>query len=353
MPAAARLSADPRAAGVRYPDPLVTASVYADRQLDAVLLGGVVPWWTAVAAEVEARGGYLWTVRYSRRGDHLKLRLHAPPELEARLRATAGEAIARCLAALPALDGARRIRTDVPAIDAEDEGDDAQPDRTLVWTRYRRSQVSLGAEPWLDDDRYAACETAVLGAGFGLLAAAVPEVAGGEIPHRVRQSTLLKAVITGLAALGLGARAGDYLAYHRDWLLRFFVGDRGREAEFLARLDQRVAATPATVERLRAVAAANWSPADGHGDEAADHVAWRAAAARLAAYVGGFRDRPQYLTDPFADDPLFPAAFKALHGTANQLGLPPTEEAFVHHLLWHAGSAERCAPAARAEAVAP
>jgi hypothetical protein len=29
----------------------------------------------------------------------------------------------------------------------------------------------------------------------------------------------------------------------------------------------------------------------------------------------------------------FPPTFKILHGLANQVGMPPLQEAFVHHLL--------------------
>jgi len=348
MPAADGVTVDATSTGALLPDPLLSANVYASRRLDAVLLAGVAPLWGEVAAEVEARGGYLWTVRYNRRGEHLKLRFHAPPELDHRLRAATAAAIARCLAKLPAATEERRVRDDVPAIDAEDEADQAQPDDSLVWTRYRRSYVSLGAEPWLGDDGYAARLTALLGAGFGLLAAAVRELDGDEIPHRVRQTTLLKAVIDGVAALGLAPRAGEYLAYHRDWLLRFFVQEPEREAAFLVKLDERVTAMSAMVERLRVVAEQSWSETAASDGATGSAAAWRRAAARLATYVGGFRGRAEYVTDPLAGDLLYPAAFKALHGTANQLGLSPMEESFVHHLLWHASEAAEPAPLAGA-----
>lgn len=345
MSVADRVKAEPEnAAAALYPDPLLSANLYASRRLDAVLLGGVVPLWRRVGPEVEASGGYLWTVRYSRGGEHLKLRLHAAEELAPRLRAAAEETLTRCLAALPASDEERRLRDDAPAIDAEDEAEEAPPDETLLWTRYRRSYVSLGGEPWLGGDGYAARLTALLGAGFGLLAAAVGEGGGDEIPHGLRKKTLLRALVDGVAALGLAPRAGAYLAYHRDWLLRFFVQEPEREAAFLAKLDEQVAALPALAEQLRAVTAESWGAAAGAAQEGSEEGAggtgaaatWRRAAARLAAYVGAFRGREEYRTDPLADDPLYPAAFKALHGTANQLGLSPMEEAYVHHLLWHA-----------------
>lgn len=351
MPVADGLSAAAPAAAL-HPDPLLSANVYADRRLDAVVIGGLALW-QELTAELEAHGGYLWTVRYSRRGEHLKLRLHAPCGLEARLRGAVEAALPRLLADLPAVDGERRLRSDVPPIDAEDEGEDAAPDRTLAWTRYRRSFVSLGSEPWLGDDVYAARMTACLGAGCGLLLSAAAGSEGLEMSHRVRQSALLKAVVGGIAALGLGPRAGEYLAYHRDWLMRFFLDDAERAAAFLARLEERAAAMGPTLERLREVTAASWS-APAHGGAAgADRAqaAWSRAASDLAAYVGGFRGHEDRRTDPFAEDPLFPAAFKALHGTANQLGLVPMEEAFVHHLLWRAAGAAEPVEAGGAGAV--
>jgi hypothetical protein len=39
------------------------------------------------------------------------------------------------------------------------------------------------------------------------------------------------------------------------------------------------------------------------------------------------------LSHPFAADVSWPPLFKVFHGMANQIGLVPLQEAYVHHML--------------------
>ncbi|HLL81907.1 MAG TPA: lantibiotic dehydratase C-terminal domain-containing protein [Longimicrobium sp.] len=314
------------------PDPTLTASVYCNRRLDHVVSGLVIPFRERLRELDREERWALWMVRYSGRGDHLKLRLHGPEEERERVRAFIAEEAGRFFAALePAVDEPRVSRAGIPAIDEEDEGEGEHPDRALLWTRYRRSHVSLGPHPFLADDRYAAGMAAALGAGAAMVLAAFAAHADGQLPAAARQRTLLKAVIAGLAEAGLSPeRCAAYLAYHRDWLLRFFAEDAEREAEVRDGLDRQVAAMAPAVEQLRTVVAGEWAPG-----RRAD-TAWNGTLAALAAYVRAFEGDPAYRVDPFAADPLFPPVFKVFHGVANQLGLSPVNEAFVHHLLLQA-----------------
>lgn len=314
------------------PDPTLSASVYCNRRLDRVVSGLVIPFRERLRELDPEERWALWMVRYSGRGDHLKLRLHGPEEERETVRTLIAEEAGRFFAALePAGDEPRVSRTGIPAIDEDDEGEGDHPDRALLWTRYRRSHVSLGPEPFLADDGYARAMAAALGAGAAMVLAAFAAHPGGEPPAAARQRTLLKAVVAGLAEAGLSRdRCAAYLAYHRDWLLRFFAEDAEREAELREGLERQADAMASTVEQLRGVVGAEWTAASRA------ETAWRGTLAALAAYVAPFGGDPAYRVDPYATDPIFPPVFKVFHGVANQLGLSPVHEAFVHHLLLRA-----------------
>jgi hypothetical protein len=318
------------------PDPVLSANLFCDGHLDELLREVVAPF--ADELRRQAPEGYVWTVRYGRRGQHLKVRVHAPDELGSTLGELLAERAERFFATLPPAAGERLPRREVPPIDPEDEGDDLAPDQTLVPTSYRRSHVSLGGQPLLGEDAYAARATECLGRGCELVLAAL---AGGADAAGLRQKVLLKALLAGLPAAGfdLPERAVGYLRYHRDWLLRFFLADAEEERVALDRLDQQVERMAPTVASLRRFGLAE---APG-GDEAEP---WPAALARLRAYLEPRRERPELRTDPFAPDAVHPAFFKVFHGTANQAGVRPLEEAYVHHLLIAALADEPAAAAA-------
>lgn len=317
------------------PDPVVTASIYADARLDAVLREGLAPF---LRAMVE-RGSSVWSawfVRYARGGEHLKVRLHGPSAESEAVRELLSVNMRRCFESLPVDDAgaARASRPDAPAIDTEDAFAGEHPDRTVRWTEYRRSHVSLGPPPLLDDDGYVARITACLASGSALAITALD--APGTPTAGMRQRPLLAAIAGGLAALPLDAetRAG-YLAYHRDWLLRFLAGAPGREEAGRASLDGQVDRMAATVGQLRGALTAAW---DGGGGTA-EPSGLAGALAELHRYLARFRGNPAFDVDPFAADLSFPVLFKVFHGLANQLGLPAREEALLHHLCLRAAGA--------------
>ena len=314
----------------------MTASLYCEGLQDAAIHGALAPLGARLREGDPDRAGFLWIVRYPRGGEHIKVRLHAPADQEPRLRELLRETADAWLATLPPADPLRprKDAPGLPAIDPEDEATTPWPDRRLVWTRYRRSHVSLGGGPFLEDDRYVAHLTSSLGAGcWVVLQALVPDSAG-KIADSLRQTTLLQLLIGGLAAVGFGGEErATYLAYHRDWLVRFSLvkggGDAERTRELLARFDQRAEQMGASLGALRDAALGTWDMPDPRDP-------WQQTLADLAGYVARFRGNPDYRLDPFSEDPVFTPVFKVFHGMANHLGLGVLPEALTYHLLLRA-----------------
>src|SRR6185503_3630840 len=103
---------------------------------------------------------------------------------------------------------------------------------------------TLGGKPLLDDDPYAALFTTALSRGCETVLASLRPNAEGQFPQGQRQAALFKLVLGGLTAAGHGPGEGStYLAYHRDWLVRFATAraNAGSEkaGELLAQFDQR------------------------------------------------------------------------------------------------------------------
>ena len=171
------------------------------------------------------------------------------------------ESVETFLAKLPEPDaGYERVSNPrLPAIDVEDEVEEDHPDRTLLWTQYRRHPISLGGKPFIDDDRFAFLCTRAIACGFDrVLEALVPD-AEGQFLYPSRQNLVLKALIRGASALAFtpGTLCFD-LAYHRDWLLRFLLAKSNWELEHagdfsgpLQRFDERVDEIPGVVDILR------------------------------------------------------------------------------------------------------
>jgi hypothetical protein len=321
-------------------DPLVTANLYCEGLQDAAIHGALAPFGAGLRQGAPDRAGFLWIVRYPRAGEHLKVRIHAPADQEPRLRELLRDSVDAWLATLPPCNPEQpeRPRKDapaLPAIDPEDEAAAPWPDRSLVWTRYRRSHVSLGGGPFLADDLYVAHLTSSLGAGCEVVLDALVPDSVGKVSDSLRQTTLLQLLIGGLAAVGFGAEErAAYLAYHRDWLVRFSLvkggGDAERTRELLARFNQRAEQMGASLGALRDAALATWGAPPDRDDR------WQRALAELAGYVSRFRGNLDYRLDPFSEDPVFTPVFKVFHGMANQLGLGMLPEALTHHLLLRA-----------------
>jgi hypothetical protein len=312
------------------PDPILTVSIYRHGKLNELVRGAIVPFRDELRRHDPEGRWALWMVRYTKCGPHLKLRLHGPEEQVPLVRRLLSEAVERHFADLePAsADEAPRSRPKALPIDEEDDRGEDYPDRTLLWTRYRRSGVTLGPNPrLLADDEYAARFGACMAGGAEI---ALEAMRAGTSPS-AHLKVLLSALAAGLTALPLSPGGREtYAAYHRDWLLRFILPDAGAEREMCGRFDGRVAAMGAVVDEAQR---GLWAWDDGLAGAEGPEGRWREALAELFAYVARFRGDPAYASDPFSDDPAFPPVFKAFHGLANQLGIDLLNEALVHHIL--------------------
>ncbi len=363
----ATASLGPRAApaAALSPDPVLSANVYCSGRLCEVICRLVAPFWERCRAAGTAHGdhrdhrdpcdpcdpcdpgdhGYVWLMRYSRRGDHLKLRLHGPiasvPVWRQLLDAAQADYFRRLG---PAAAGApRRSAPTAPPIDVEDRAAHDQPDRSFVWTTYTRSALSLGCRPLLDDDRHAAALTRCLSRGTEILLARLRSDASGQSPFGLRRALLVDALIVGLAHLPLTELDRTrYLLYHRDCLLHYLQRHKARAeapgqelaamARVLARFDAELARPGARHEEIARQAREQWRSGLARVRPGAD-LAWGRALRELSVQAGRLCGELEQPLDPFADLPVFPVLFKALHGLANQAGVDPLNEAFVHHLL--------------------
>jgi hypothetical protein len=334
-----------RVAPPPWPDPVVTANVYCDRRQDQVVHDALAPL-RRTMAERDSEGLWrLWFLRYPRRGEHLKVRLHGPEAAAPELRELLTEAVEACFAALPPLEDGepRKEAREVPPVDLEDNDAGLAADRSLLWTRYQRHPVSLGGKPLLDDDRYAALMTTCLARACEIVLLALQPDAAGQFPQGRRQTGLLRLVTGGLGALGFGVeKSAAYLAYHRDWLLRFTAArsNTGTEKvrQTLDQFDQRVEKMSSLLDAWRSMALDAWSGGPRDSLDGSDGGWWRALR-DLQDYLDPFRGDPDYQLDPYATDNVFSPVFKAFHGSANQIGLNMLNEAFAHHLLWRAVTA--------------
>ena len=139
-------------------DPRLSANIYCAGHLDHVVAEVIVPLWRSLDAERSAGSVWLWIMRYGKRGEHLKLRLHDPEQtldLEA-IKSRVEEYAARLFASLdpPGEEQSSNVKTMVPPIDIEDREKEPHEDRQLMWTSYQRHRLSLGDSELYGDDRY-------------------------------------------------------------------------------------------------------------------------------------------------------------------------------------------------------
>jgi Lantibiotic biosynthesis dehydratase C-term len=324
-----------QASETSFPDPLLTANIYCDNRLDELVHRVVAPFWQEIKAQDPQGSSYLWIMRYTRRGEHLKLRLHGPAAMRPLMQRLLGEALERYFGSVesPREGVARRVATKSPPIDIQDQVEGIHPDRAFLWTDYRRSHVSLAGEPFLLDDRYTALFTRCLSRGCERVLQTLRPDSSGEIPRNVRQTTLVRMLIDGLAGLRFTAeQRASYLAYHRNWLVRFTLlrrqADPEKAVEALAQFDRRLEKMESQMNALRSILDDQREGTGKPSDEL-----WSSSLADLMQYVRSLCMSPDYQIDPFASDPLFVPLFKVLHGIANQFGVPMLDEAFSHHLL--------------------
>jgi hypothetical protein len=313
------------------PDPTLTASIYVGGSLHDLVGGAIVPFRDELRRHDPQGRWTLWMVRYTKCGTHLKLRLHGPEDERATVQRLLSEAFERYLASLepvsPAEAAAPKSRPRSPAIDLEDEQSADYPERTLLWTHYRRSGVTLGPDLRLvADDEYASRSTACMAAAAEWVLDAVRP----GLTESARLKVLLSALVAGITAVPLSRDEREtYVAYHRDWLLRFMLNTDEREWEMRERLEGRVDAMAGVVDEARRALEA-W---DGGQAAEGTAAAWRQAVADVFAYTARLRGDDARIADPFSDDPTFPVLFKVFHGVRNQLGIDLLNEALVHQVL--------------------
>ena len=329
-------SADALAAAL-YPDPILAANLYCRGHLDEVLHRLVWPFWRRIRERREGVGGYLWAVRSPRRGEHFKIRLHGPEKCREPWRLRLAEAADEFFAGRVAVAGSASGETLTPVIDEADRSRQDQEDQRLVFTEQRRSAVILG--PGAEhDDTYAAHLSACLGFG-GEWACNTPELDGnGRYPYAHRQAALLRVWISALAVGFETARQRrEYLAYHRDWAVRYHCLGAGegdaRAARLLQRYAQKADSIPGVLASLRETSQqVLGNEAEAAGDELEN--AWRRSLGELLARVSGRSDFPSF--EPFAEDVRFPVLLKVLHLLSNLVGLNLAQEGSVVHLLLQA-----------------
>lgn len=322
---------------VSFPDPCLTASIHCEGGLDAAIFEAVAPFWLEFSSSHPA-SSYLWLMRYRKGGEHLKVRIHGPESLVPVQRRLLEQRVASFFTRRSDQIVAPRPERKVmaPAIDVEDEVEQDHPDHTFHWTTYRRSHVSLGGGPLLGDDIYAELFTRCLATGCELLLALEPGI-DGLLPHRIRHGTLLKALIAGLGAMKFStAKRSAYLAYHRDWLLRYISPrDTNAAVEPAEKLrlgfEERVTKMQEALQPVRVAAGAEWNALPVNQGPLSS---WRSSLEALIKYIAPLSSDPAYSVDPYASDSIFPPLFKVFHGFANQLGLKMPDEAFAHHLLF-------------------
>ena len=331
-------------------DPVVTANIYCSRYINDLLRAAVAPFRSVMHDETDGHG-FLWFFRYGKRGEHLKLRLHAPEPHRAALQARLEHTISQFLETISQVaPGDRLSKSALPPLDVEDEPDEDYPDRAMLWTRYRRSPVVVGDPIYTQDDHHMARFTRAAAASADFLLREVLPASQEATYLQRRQSSFLKLIIAGMAATDFAAATWPvYFTYHHDWLVRHLVAHSplAMDAAVLAaEIDGHLAKARAAVPALaRVMAAQRAERRDGHSPSG-PLGAWSDAVRSFFEYVQGYRGRPEYNRDPYTDDHTFLPLFKVFHACANQLGLRISNEAYLYRLLGEAAVASVEAEAA-------
>ena len=304
--------------------PLVSANLYASGFLEAGINKVIRP----IADQAQAMGGFVWIMRYHKRGEHLKIRIHADERYRTALRdllSRVSTDFLRELANVPEPVGGRKIGlSKLPSIDREDEIQEVAPDRSLLLTTWRRCHVPFADNPWLKDDDYISLACHSYGAGCGLYIDRFSPL--GATPEAL--TLLARCIIAITPDFGMSElELQSYHAYHRDWLLRFFLRDSQQNIT-RNKFEDALRQNSALTRGFRWLTSSERSlPANAE---------WIRSAAELLAYVRkASSESPAYDIDPFASRHDFPPLFKLLHALANQMGVAPLKEAYVHHLLMH------------------
>lgn len=323
-----------------WADPMASANVYCEGCLDPLIHGALVPFWQRFRQEQGAEACRLWFMRYGRCGEHLKIRIHGPEALRHLAEQQLSRAVSEFFADLPASsrEATRRSGSE-PPIDVEDEATEPYPDRTLVWTRYRRSPITLGGEIHYRKDRYTELFTTCLAAACEeVLEHLEPRGANGEVIPQQRQNAFVRMIAEGLGAISLSRESrSTYLEYHRDTSLRVLAAlnadNRAGVASILEQIGGRVARMATTVETLERVLDDAWTTRKPADEPTSTAAVWPDALDSFYRYVVPFYDDPAYHLDEMAPNPSLSPLVKIFQAIANQLGLTLLDEAFMLHLL--------------------
>ncbi|HEX8274252.1 MAG TPA: hypothetical protein VF615_16570 [Longimicrobiaceae bacterium] len=194
-------------------------------------------------------------------------------------------------------------------------------------------EAILGEPPLNSDGELVARFRACLAQSSEVYLAAMSTRCADESSYSDRQSAVLELILTALpAALPDTDGQRGYLAFHRDWLIRYPVlqsgHGRAKVAQVFDLLQAQVArmGTPGHWE----LAAASRFVVDGA------RASWTSCVHSLVKHLSTCEGDPRYQADPFAHGPLFPVLFRLLHAVARQFGVALLDEAFLHHLVLRA-----------------
>ncbi|GMU07989.1 lantibiotic dehydratase C-terminal domain-containing protein [Corallococcus caeni] len=320
-------------------DPALSANLYCDHHLDALLQQAIAPFWSELREDGHLRHAALWFTRYTRRGEHLKLRLHLPVERVPWARERLEAAAARFFGSLKDVPlPERNPPSFAPPIDVEDQPTTNAPDRSLLWTTFRRSPVVLGTERYLQDSRHAGLFAQALSASAEVvLTQLMPEVPRPTYARK-RQSLLIQMLIAALGETAFTAAQWQaYLEYHHGWLLRHLLSNKESSTftreSILAEFDQRALQMQPAIDALSATMAVELK--QGPGSVPPDHELsdWRTSVRAFFQHAATYRGHADYDVDPYTGDFAFLPLFKLLHGCANQFGFRVNNELYTHHLL--------------------
>jgi hypothetical protein len=309
--------------------PIFSANIYASGLLDDALARGCFPFLLEQRRNHACSVAHMWVVRSGFGGDHLKIRVHAqtsdPQGLEVLFNRRI-EGYLESLVTLPRTDF-KSPTNDASVINVDEDSELRCPDRSLRWTTYRRSATSLPPGPWLADDTVVAhcCECLAYGCELAFQAIAKRKT----LTSALRQSLIVRPLLIALHSLRLydGRRNLEYLEYHRDWIMRFFVRDLIKAKSLIQQFDGQLSQTDAIVGQIRRLSEESLSTPKSV------ELNWNSALSKLANYLEKFPYAASYVVDPFAPDVTFLPILKVLHGLANQIGLSFAEEAYIYHLL--------------------
>jgi Lantibiotic biosynthesis dehydratase C-term len=321
-------------------EPSLSANIYCAARLDEVIHQVIAPFWQE-NCRAGADKAYLRMLRYTRRGEHLKIRIHAPEPLSSELGASLQMVVTSyfdAIAAEPSVLPTERILATAMPIDVEDELPSEYPDRSFLWTQHKRSCVEYGGKPLLDDDIYIERMVRCHAEAAERVLVALKPNSQGTVPFHVRLNTLLKSVMIAISVPRWSAeKRCAYFAYHRDWLTRFSLAQSSEcphmVTERFARFDTSLQRLGPQLEVYRNAADAQWCRPPNAAVPIEAIAPWPAAIEDLYRHLAPLANDPRQQIDPFAPEPMFSALFKVFHLLANLLGLKPHDETFAHHLL--------------------